>query len=797
MDDTDPYASIYAPHASCSVLVVPVGPIRTRAFKAALQLLRSCSPVALQDLTPTLGGPAGDVRSEFTAPTFPNGRLRFQFVSEYDDEYSTLEEFHASRRILAVIGILHCSPSPSAPQDLEHAVAAFTHHTLPKFTSALVTKCIAFAPQDYAPDRSVNLGANTTWIAAQPNQPETAYAPVQAVVADIATRLLEGFHDIATAIAVRSLIHSPPASALGSASPLGPDALVAGGTATGSSTATGGSPNSPLAMGTAALASAMQQTTASMMQSNEQKLRKRAPGRAAKLVADLLLLAGKLPAAIDKYLEAMDAAKANTDTLWLAASMDGLYTAMLTLRALMPRAHDELPSLPLIVREWLKAAGVPEVDIKFREVIGLYERADAPVLAAHVALRVAPILIGGLGSGPPRLVPGHSRMDALALVTQAMANAVADCISPRTQLDLSLRAAALCARLGFARKQAMCLTLAVRAMIAVLTQATTARIDPLTQYHVMDRLANLYGLLTVDVVGWPNVQTLVLDVCIQLADAVEDPGALTRLIVRCFQRLQSMLSMDGMLDIVARLQRASKGGMSMGEGAPTARQFGFLKEMTIVPPPPDLIVHKRPSTSASTEKDPFLYSAFSSKSTATPATTTLVATEPIAFTVHLINPFQFAVTLESLSLLAAPDDSSGLVPDPITITLPAMATHVAVTLRGTPTHPGTLKLAGIAFYIFGVREQCTFGVDAILAPTSSLSSSNSRPHSPTTTSATTSAMATLDFVVIPALPLVRVRPAGAAHRHLMLLAGQQSRDLALHLTNTSPSSLPVTCLAVQ
>ncbi|KAI9190406.1 hypothetical protein H9P43_001840 [Blastocladiella emersonii ATCC 22665] len=797
---------LFEPTTSVRVLVVPVGRIRRASFQAALARLREHSHVALGELTPDVT----ENRSEFTGPTFPNGILRLSFVTEYDDEYVTLEEFQKARSVLAVVGIMHCGECGL------HAVpechAAFMHHVVPKFQAALVHRCLAFSPDDELADTIPDL----TLI---PTAGDLAFY-THTLVCDLATALLSGFQDMAASIEVRSVIHSPPPNALGFAgaalsnefnAAMSPTALVTPGSPMSAAvTAVGGGGGGSGGAGGAGF------QPAALLQTQEARLKKRAPGRAAKLVADLLLLAGKLPAAIDKYLEAMDAAKANLDHLWLAAAMEGLYTAMLTLRDVVPDAAEKMTSLPQPVREWLKVAGVADVESKFTEVVAMYERGEAPLLAAELSVRLAAVMHAA----------GRPRAATAALLTSGMDLGTGTGVSPRAQLALAVEAAALFGALGFVRKQALFLMLAVRGTATVLAEAPAAHVAPATQFQLMDKLAHLYGLLTVEPLGWPALQTAVLDDCIRLADAVEDASSLTLLIVKCFQRLQSMLSLDGMLDIVARLQRSSKGSQSL-EGRPL-RQFAFLKKIAVVPPSAALMPHKRAVVKADAAKDPFLYSAFAKRG-AKDAPLHLVAGEPVAFKCQLVNPFSFSVTLEAMALLTedgtptASEEEGGegapagvsFDPEPIDVSLPALGS-VTVTLKGTPRGTGRLRVLGCEFRIFGVKEQCTLtggppapqpkikmtateALNPASASRSAASHARSASHGGSLLGAPAddpadAAGGDLTWDVIDPLPLLRVRSLGAVHKCVVLLEGQWT-DLALQVHNVG--SLPVTSLQLQ
>ncbi|KNE68003.1 hypothetical protein AMAG_13178 [Allomyces macrogynus ATCC 38327] len=746
---------LYLDRCSVRVLAAPVGRIKRKTFHDAVNDLQvAAAAVPLSALTPDANLVQ---RAEFAGPTFPAGVLRLDVVTEHDDENAILDEFHASRAVLVVVGILHGEEHAASDASVAECVATFQNNIVPKFPGALVHRCIALAPPPNGgalPDavRLVPLGDHQELVL---------------LVHDMATQLLVEFQDMASAIEVRSVIHSPPPLALAfDGVPTNADLTLGNGSAPATLM-----PASPAGM------PVFQPTSASLLVTQEARLKKRAPGRAAKLVADLLFLAGKLPAAIDKYLEAMDAAKTTTDLLWLASAMEGLYAAMLALREVLPGAAAKLESLPPAVKEWLKVADVVNVEAKFRDIIAHYDRAEAPLLSAELGLRLAAMMAD----------LNRPSLDAAALVTAAVAHVGAAGV--RTQLALYVRAAGQFAQLGYPRKQALALVLAVRVLVAIVTTAAVTHVAPSTQFQLMEKLAFLYGLLAQEPLGWDVLQTVVLDLCVQLAEAVDDAASLTVLMVKCFQKLQRMLSVDGMLDMVARLQRSAKAAHPL-EGAKPMRQFAFLKKLELVPPPPSLLPHKQPAqpTSAAA-KDPFLYSAFTKK---TSGPVHLAAGEPVTFRCHLVNPFSFAVQLESMVLIVDPSKSVAIEPEPRTVILPAHGGQ-RVDLRATPTTAGTLHILGCEFRIFGVVEQCTLASGVPAAQPRIKQTAVEILRSPAA-APTAEIGDKLEWTVVDAMPVVRVRAVGAAHKCLTLLEGQQTQ-LTLQLQNVG--TLPVTALDVR
>jgi hypothetical protein len=309
-------------------------------------------------------------------------------------------------------------------------------------------------------------------------------------------------------------------------------------------------------------------TAGNLMVSQETRLKRRAYGRSQKLIGDLLLLAGKLPAAMERYLDSIESSKSQTDWLWLASAMEGLYTAILLLQELVDNAYEQVsPRLPPPAREWMRNFSIQEVTTKFREIIAHYEKSDAPYMAAECSLSLAEIMI--FFKTPV--------VDVAALLTQALSTC--SMIAPRTQLGLYSKGATLFKKLKLPRKQAFFLHKAVQLVIRI-TPMQTIHVSPETQLTLMEKLAELYGLLSPEPMGWDVLQTIILEQCIKLSEVAGDSSSLTFLIVKCFHRLQGMLSRESMLNVVTLLQRTSKESRKI-EANPL-RQFSFLKSVEVI-----------------------------------------------------------------------------------------------------------------------------------------------------------------------------------------------------------------------
>ncbi|KAJ1505434.1 hypothetical protein HMI54_005939, partial [Coelomomyces lativittatus] len=566
---------ILYPSTWIKILVLPVGRIRTETFREYFSSLSKYSSViphseiVIEALSPS------EEKNDFTSSSFKDGIMMFEFCLEHDDEWMALEEFQKYKSILAVIGLFQTEELEASV--LEEMYTSFRTHTVAKFQSSLTHKFLVFSQAQLEMDHLPNI----TFLSLQ----NDLKIQLKKFMTDLAVTLLKAFRDMSSAIELRSVIHSPPSSVLGfqgettSDFPLVPPSTFL---------SVPGLNTSPFPQGNA-------------LTSQEGRLKKRASGRAQKLIADLLVLAGNLPSAVLNYLNSIESAKSQGDLLWLASSLDGMYSALLSLKDLQLSSDSAYSEFPEYIKDWLINAGPADIESKYREILHFYERGEALLLVAETGLRLSEYLFQKSSRNPSEIA---------SLLTLSLSRCQS--LSHRFQLQFYLKAVMLFEQLNFPRKHAFFLMASVQLMVRILA-SHGSQVVPIAQFQLMETLARLYGLLSLEHVGWDVLQMEVLDQCILLAEAVEDPSSLTLLIVKCFQRFQKMLSSDGMLEIVTRLHRSSKDAKHL-DSTPL-RQFSLLKTIQAVPLAPAL----RPKKSVKTAEKAgvFLYSHFSNESTKT------------------------------------------------------------------------------------------------------------------------------------------------------------------------------------
>ncbi|KAG0005256.1 hypothetical protein BGZ79_006003 [Entomortierella chlamydospora] len=318
--------------ARTRVLLVPVGPIKKATFERHVKLLRQHNSVKLEEVWM---GPRTD--SSFFSQNVPHeGQLYFHFATSYNAEHQYLEEFQMHRRIFGVIGIMDCQEWPDGNMAAGHQQF---QQILAKYPSAVANQCFAFDPSEKQPDDLRGGG-----IIMIPNVGNTS-SYLRVLICDMARTILTEFENIAAAIGKRQDIESPsPGISVYSRAqnPMANAPSVPDMTANGikplmapPSAMTSGSANHSRSMSSAGFASMapgnqyVQPPQPTVV--TDPRLRKRTAARAQKLYGDLYLMAGRLTDAVSSFQSVIEVTKSNSDFLWQASAMEGLYCAVVLL----------------------------------------------------------------------------------------------------------------------------------------------------------------------------------------------------------------------------------------------------------------------------------------------------------------------------------------------------------------------------------------------------------------------------------------------------------------------------------
>jgi hypothetical protein len=144
------------------------------------------------------------------------------------------------------------------------------------------------------------------------------------MINDLTSDLLLAFGSLAGQLELRTAINGPFILAPQFSADINPNAL--GQRQMTSLSLMTESPNKML------MEMSQQESTASLSSptaTNKDKVRRRTPGRAQKLVGDIYFMVGHFESSLKYYASAIDAAKGNSDYQWLAASMEGHIAARL------------------------------------------------------------------------------------------------------------------------------------------------------------------------------------------------------------------------------------------------------------------------------------------------------------------------------------------------------------------------------------------------------------------------------------------------------------------------------------
>ncbi|KAI9313933.1 TRAPP II complex [Dichotomocladium elegans] len=348
--------------SSCRVrvLLVPVTPIKSSTFWKHVELVKNFSVVRLGDVTPDLQNGAGAM---FSSQVFQEGQMHFQFTTTYTRDHAHLEDFQPHRRIFGVIGIMDCQEWKD--KDLSEGHRHFVD-TLHKYPTAIATRCFAFDPTENQPD-------DTKGLIMIPNVGNMSFY-MSTMICDFASEILSQFSVLASRIEHLPLLESPmprayyvaprfdsnntmapiPSASTPGAPNLGnrasqppkPTSSVsstllkrASTPATAHRPPTLGqqqqkfAPNMPRVPLSPPLPSP-QPTRSTGLQGEGGKTKRRTPGRVKKLLADLFLLSGRLPDAVNHYTQAIELTRISQDYLWYGSALEGLTCATLLLEYL-------------------------------------------------------------------------------------------------------------------------------------------------------------------------------------------------------------------------------------------------------------------------------------------------------------------------------------------------------------------------------------------------------------------------------------------------------------------------------
>ncbi|KAJ1562237.1 Trafficking protein particle complex subunit 9, partial [Nowakowskiella sp. JEL0078] len=322
--------------ARIRILVVPVTPLESETFRKYVDLICRLNVISLPDLTPP---PLETAKGgKFTEQLFHDGYIYLNFVSSYNKEHLPLEEFQLHRQVLGVIGIMHCQQVNNMTEGLKRF-----NKILQRYPNALVNRCYAFEPSETQAD-------DTKGVIMIPNVGQLNFY-LSTMINDFATDMLVAFGNLAQQYERRPMIPGPHLvsplliSNTGQSFNQGTSQsdLIAGRNFSSNSISYSNSPitqesSSSLGFNVGGLS----------FTSSDNKIKKRTPSRAQKLIGDIYLMAGRYDLASASYLAAIEQMRPNGDLQWQGAAAEAYYLA--TLLSLLGKAGIT-PQAPLSMIE--------------------------------------------------------------------------------------------------------------------------------------------------------------------------------------------------------------------------------------------------------------------------------------------------------------------------------------------------------------------------------------------------------------------------------------------------------------
>ncbi|RKP24868.1 TRAPP II complex [Syncephalis pseudoplumigaleata] len=655
--------------ARVRVLLVPIMPVPSSAehvasFQRYARQLVAHSAVRVADLKAGAYTSSSSSSSGPTGSRWNEGKVRFNFVTELPREHEYLDEFQPYRQVLGVIGVACCSDFAN----LDEIHKEFQTSTK-DFSRSVVRRCVAFEPRD--DQRTHDLDGVT--VIPRHGEIDTY---LERFMQEFGQLLLDAFGIMIAAIERRTIISTPDVGR--PATPTNNTSNNPGGSTTGGG---GGQPGQP----PTSMNAQLQQTASSYFRTgspagsmtgtsaasggggsaatNEAKARKRTPGRAQKLIGDLLVLSGRLPDAVVAPAIAYRGTRrgpaafvecGHGHVVWLHVRSGGAYGGHVD-------GH---------------AAQVPGRDSDAVPRDRHHVRAGAGVAGGIAFGTVAADLLGEAGAL-------RKRAFWLRRVT--------------TQLFPLLHQTAM--REDMSRKEIK------QQLIACLNSVCPAYgIENYTPAAADVRVACEEEQLDPSgAFGWAVLQVDVLRECIRVCEIVRDYDRMVHYATQLLRRRRDYLHRDDQARIAGSLHRMVAHATSIG----VRKQFnglfwhnGFLRHLEACKP----LEHRRPHlrkrrlhSGTETGTDPFIYNPFAKKTGEDTRKMIWVVNEPVYTMVTLWNPFAFDLELQEIRLIT---DGVAFESESAAALIPAGA-PLTLRISGTPKEAGQLSIRGCSVVVFG------------------------------------------------------------------------------------------------
>ncbi|CAG8455040.1 13226_t:CDS:10 [Acaulospora morrowiae] len=757
---------LFTAPARIRILLVPVHPIKATTFRQKVELVKKFTVVKLGDVTPDMRG----VHSMFSSQLFHEGQLLFNFVTSYESEHSYLEEFQMHRRIFGVIGIMDCGEWTN----LTDGYKKFTD-ILKNYPTAVSNRCFAFDPSENQPD-------DTKGLIMIPNVGNMEFY-ISTMISDYANNILTEFGNLAAKIEKKSIIYSPkiPTSTssafngiMQNGTPVLPSLTPPSQAMTtvgmGGTTAGANPKDSPFhgrQFSSSTIVNIATQAANVPSTVSDIKVKKRALGRSQKLIADLYLMAGRLPDAVSHYSMAIETTRANGDYLWHGSALEGLCVGLILSAYLHTDVESHIliqsppspnPNSPPAPAPESPKALWADITDKYVTVVTLYAKTTSsssnqvpPLIYTEACLKIAKMLAsiwvcGGWGDDALKLivhgglpekgayekwglspVSNVSKVEVTQWAMKGYGPYVED-MSITEQIHITTTISTIFSIINFRRKHAFFLrqtALLITPLLARPRSGSQAPNKPLPGsdgglLECLKKVTEVYGVgdvvdsedfsvVTEDArplaFGWPDLQMDVLKDAIMVTEALPDYHSIVKYTTRLLRKLFLYLPREEQLRLSSSLPRVVNAGKKQGLDM-EFKYWGLniVRGIQVCRPTSRRIPYPHPGKGI--END-----------TEKPADPFLYKSFNVA-KAETIQTFlvaneaaYFLVTLANpfsfdldIQSISVSTEGVGFVPNPM-VTVITANTSVTLRISGTPTEPGQLIVRGCKIKVHGCLEQ--------------------------------------------------------------------------------------------
>jgi len=624
---------------SIGVALVPVGDIPKGKFREYCRIIRNYLHLDVCEVNPEF--------SAAKAPHFPlqdrNGQLHLRYhCSEKDERASSWQELQAHKKVLGVIGVVHC------PQykDLSVATKDFAD-CLARFPTAIESVCFGFAHLPDQADQERGAGA----VVMIPDDGKLEFY-VSIWIIDFVARLLKNFDSVFLSVEQSTYLR----------------------------------------------------TTVDAQDSADEiaKLKKKRKGRIQKALGDYCLLAGSPRDAWQHYVAALDATKSGNDHEWTAAALDGLVAAGLLgqrnghqllaaadggAKAVGEENTAVVEKLRESVNFYSRRKGCLELEIETLMKLARYYIACKCPLEACAVMTEAFLHAEALS-------PTHKM-----LLTSSIARGFHE-LGYMRQYCFYLREAALL------YSQAANHSTAHYLLGLVAQDHHLHDLNPDIQSFDRLRCSQDCNkgteLSRVQSRGWPALQLTILDELIDISMQLDDSQNSVRYIAYLLRHFHDLIGEERQRELsmsLERLAREKAGGFSLDmSGLPS------LVHLQPVLPEAHLIPHKVEAPAQAEKKRAFIVDSTARNKRPSRRQDAMVwAEEQVVYVeVRLRNPMTFPVFIKGISLSTSGVPFEAY---PTSLTLPPEARAYSVTLSGKPMGNGELTINGCLVETFNVSYE--------------------------------------------------------------------------------------------